>query len=379
METALYSALHFLVDGVCAFAMFGRFLPRGDAAFSLLFYNFCAFALQLPMGLLLDQELRRRGERSELPLLAAAAGAFLTAAGAFTSPVVLGIGNALFHVGGGVGTILTDHRKALKGRALGCFVAPGALGLFFGTVLGKAGEVLYGGTAAAAGGAMLLLFAGLILVRRREKEAPDPAEVLRKLPAGPKSVAKKTAEERSGYPGPDLRRELLIIGSAFCVVILRSLCGFLVQFPWKVTFAASLLSVLMVVLGKAGGGFLAARFGAKRTAACSLAAAAACYLLGGRAGFGLCALFLFNMTMPVTLYLLADRYRSWPGSFFGLLTFALFLGFLPVLLFGNAGAFPGETALPGPISGGSAAGAGIAVLSLLLLLPALAGAERRPA
>ena len=75
METALYSALHFLVDGVCAFAMFGRFLPRGDAAFSLLFYNFCAFALQLPLGLLLDLYLEKRGEASELPLLAAAAGA----------------------------------------------------------------------------------------------------------------------------------------------------------------------------------------------------------------------------------------------------------------------------------------------------------------
>ena len=374
METALYSALHFLVDGVCAFAMFGRFLPRGDAAFSLLFYNFCAFALQLPLGLLLDLHLEKRGEASELPLLTAAAGAAVTVLGAFTSPVVLGIGNALFHVGGGVGTILTDHRKGLKGRALGCFVAPGALGLFFGTGLGKAGELLYGGAAAAAGGAMLLLLAGVAFLHRGERGDPEPAEALRTLPAGPEIKEKKAP----GDPGPVFRRELLITGCAFCVVILRSLCGFWVQFPWKTAYAASLLAVLMTALGKAGGGFLAARFGAGRTAACTLTAAAVCYLLGGTAVFGLSALFLFNMTMPVTLYLLADRYRRRPGSFFGLLTFGLFLGFLPELLTGNAGASSAAGALPGPFSGGSVTGAGIAVLSLLLLLPALGAAERSP-
>ena len=47
---------------------------------------------------------------------------------------------------------------------------------------------------------------------------------------------------------------------------------------------------------------------------------------------GILALFLFNMTMPVTLYLLIRRLPSYPGFSFGFLTFGLFLGFLPAYL-----------------------------------------------
>ena len=39
---------------------------------------------------------------------------------------------------------------------------------------------------------------------------------------------------------------------------------------------------------------------------------------------------LFNMSMPVTLYLLAVNLPGLYGFSFGLLTFGLFLGFLPV-------------------------------------------------
>ena len=45
---------------------------------------------------------------------------------------------------------------------------------------------------------------------------------------------------------------------------------------------------------------------------------------------GVIAIFLFNMTMPVTLSCLARRTPGCKGFSFGLLTFALFLGFVPV-------------------------------------------------
>ncbi len=44
------------------------------------------------------------------------------------------------------------------------------------------------------------------------------------------------------------------------------------------------------------------------------------------------ALFFLNITMPVTLYLVPDRFPKYPGASFGLLTVALFLGFLPQYL-----------------------------------------------
>ena len=45
-------AAHFLVDFACAFLVF-RFLGRsGELSALLLAYNFCAFAVQMPLGLL---------------------------------------------------------------------------------------------------------------------------------------------------------------------------------------------------------------------------------------------------------------------------------------------------------------------------------------
>ena len=45
--TGLYGLVHLLVDGVCAWAMLGRL---GGGWTGILIYNFCAFALQFPLG-----------------------------------------------------------------------------------------------------------------------------------------------------------------------------------------------------------------------------------------------------------------------------------------------------------------------------------------
>ena len=48
--TRWYSLLHLMVDVVCAFAMFGSFLTSQNQPMDFLLYNFCAFALQMPLG-----------------------------------------------------------------------------------------------------------------------------------------------------------------------------------------------------------------------------------------------------------------------------------------------------------------------------------------
>ena len=58
--TAPYAILHFLVDGLCAFAMFGTFSVRENWYLNILLYNFCAFALQMPLGVVLDGLNRRK-------------------------------------------------------------------------------------------------------------------------------------------------------------------------------------------------------------------------------------------------------------------------------------------------------------------------------
>lgn len=345
--TAAYAILHLLVDGMCALAMFGRFLPRGNVAFYILIYNFCAFALQMPLGVVLDRLGGRGGAGQEKSAFSfAAAGVLCTLAGSFAHPAVLGIGNALFHVGGGVGTIREDNLRNWQGRGLGVFVAPGALGLYLGTLAGKAG--LRHICAAAIGALMLLLCAWLLW---RLKKAGD---------AEGRCACSGHAGGENSLPG-DRRGERMTEGfgavSICCllVVILRSYVGMAVSFPWKSGTLAGILAVLAVVGGKIVGGFGAAGYGFLRASLVSLGLSAACFLFSDFLPLGLAALFLFNMTMPVTLYWMVRNIPQMPGSAFGFLTFALFLGFLPVYF----GLIPG--------AGGNLLGCAGSVLSLLLL------------
>lgn len=313
---------HFLVDFACAFLLFRAL--RGEVRWAelLLLYNFCAFAVQMPLGVLADR-WRRDG-------LVAATGALLVS-GAYlfsNAPVLAvllaGLGNAAFHVGGGLAVLAESGDRA---GPLGLFVSPGALGSFLGTWLGTSG----------AGPLWLppVLLAGTALTLTRVK-----------------------GQERTGgpvpLPGMGAAAPLaLLLG----VVVLRSWVGMSLTLPWKGTGHWALVLTVSLALGKAAGGYLADRFGPMRTAAVSLTLSAA-LLPGSRWPVcGVAAVLLFNMTMPLTLWACARLLPGNRGFAFGLLTFGLFLGFLPTA-FGASG-----------LSGGTAAG--LALVSLLLLWPGL--------
>lgn len=351
--TIIYSIFHFLVDGICALAMFGRFIPREDGYLLILIYNFCAFALQMPLGVILDflAEKDKHG-MINFSFLSATLGIVITLAGSFTHPAILGIGNALFHTGGGVGTILEDRRENRQGRKLGIFVAPGALGLYLGTLLAKDGlwkeALLWAG--------ILSVLLGILAYRRRRLYLPAYA------------ISKKyniISDERNRKNAFSLK----IMVSIFCcmmVVILRSYLGMAVTFPWKSGVLAGSLAILCIASGKTAGGFASAHYGFSRTVTISLGLAACCYFFSDRMPVGLAALFLFNMTMPVTLYWMVCCMPKRPGFSFGFLTFALFLGFLP----GYFGSLPRTV---GNLLGGIGS-----VISLLLLMVMYRMSTARP-
>ena len=127
---------------------------------------------------------------------------------------------------------------------------------------------------------------------------------------------------------PSQKMPVFLFLACFSVVVLRSFVGFRVVFPWR-TGGLALAAMAAVVLGKMAGGVLAVRFGMKKTTLLSLSMAAVGYALGSIPVFGLLALLCFNMTMPLTLYALWRRFPGYPGTCFGSLTLALFVGFLP--------------------------------------------------
>lgn len=296
---AVYGLAHFWMDLSCAFLLLRTLAGGPQWMLCLLLYNFCAFALQMPLGLLADR-WDRNGP-------AAAAGCLLTALACLSplpvlTAVIAGTGNALFHLGGGIDVLNAGGERA---AALGVFISPGALGLYIGTIWGRGGAPWLG--LAPLG---LLLLAALILW-----QCPKTAEGF-----------------RSGNAPPDLTwpRGSGILLPLFLVVVLRSYMGMNQTFPWKGQW--TLVLTLALVLGKTAGGFLMDSLGPRRAAGASLGLAAALYLASALPLPGTLAVFLFNMTMPVTLWAAARTMPGAKGFAFGLLTFALFLGYLPSYL-----------------------------------------------
>lgn len=301
-QLAVYSLGHFWVDFSCALLMFARLRGVPEWGLCVLLYNFCAFALQMPMGLLADR-LSRNSCAAALGCVLAALG-WGAAGSPVLSALIAGVGNGCFHVGGGVDVLNICEKKS---AALGVFVSPGAFGIYFGTALGKGGA-LPGWMPVLGLVCFGALFIGLDLLHRGSLDSGNaPAEL---------------------SPG---RNALWALVCCFLVVALRSCVGMVLALPWK-TGAWAAAAVCSVVFGKAAGGFLGDAVGMKKAAAWSLGLSALLFCFSGNPIAGVAAVFLFNMTMPITLWAAAKLLPGGRGFAFGMLTFALFLGFLPVYL-----------------------------------------------
>ena len=297
-----YSLGHFWVDFSCVLLMFSQLWGSPEWVMCVLLYNFCAFALQMPIGLMADKLSRNS--------CVAALGCVLVAGGWLLSGIPLlaaaiaGVGNGCFHVGGGIDVLNRSWRKA---AALGIFVSPGAFGVYFGTALGKAGTIP--GWLPAVGLMLFgVLFIGLDLRLRGSLDSGNvPVELSVRADA------------------------LWALAGCFLVVVLRSYVGMVLTFPWK-TGAWAVASVCAVVFGKTAGGFLGDAIGMQKAAIGSLGLSALLFCFGSAPLAGVAAVFLFNMTMPITLWAAARLLPGGRGFAFGTLTFALFLGFLPTWL-----------------------------------------------
>jgi len=298
---AVYSGTHFLVDFAGAFLMFRYIAGTQDAYLCVLLYNFCAFAMQMPLGIIADRLNRNSMFAAVGCLLVASSFGFLSIP--VVAVLVIGIGNAMFHLGGGIDVLNISERRL---GALGVFVSPGALGVYLGTISGT-GEALH----AAFFPVALIVAVGLIVVFYKRQRGGYP-----KNPA-------------FSIEGLWVRGAAVAIVCFFVVVCIRSYVGLNLDFTWKSEGYWGVALICVVVLGKTIGGFAADRFGLKKTAAFSLGLAALLFLFPRIAPSGIAAVFLFNMTMPITLFAMARIIPGGKGFAFGILTFGLFLGFLP--------------------------------------------------
>ena len=301
---ATYSMAHFLVDFACAFLMFRSIAGTSDGYICVLLYNFFAFAFQMPLGLIADKYDRN--------YLFAAAGCILVGIAyglsfaSIVAVIILGIGNAFFHIGGGIDVLNISEKKSV---ALGIFVSPGAFGIYFGTILGR------GSATVLVVILIALLVVAMMIVFVRFLQGEDYVN-----------------NARLSLESDGTQKTFLAVGCLFLIVCLRSYVGMSMAFPWKGISPWGVILICAVVLGKTLGGFIADRFGAIKATFFSLGMAAVLFLFSQIPPFGIFAVLFFNMTMPITLWAIAKIFPGAKGFSFGMLTFALFLGFLPTYL-----------------------------------------------
>ncbi len=300
-----YCAAHALVDASCAALVFsasaaGR-IPAAVALVAVVLYNLLAFASQPVLGWFVnDASTARKWARVGALATVAAFFGGMTEMGIWPAIVLAGLGNAVFHLGGGVLAL-----QAQPGRATipGLYVAPGAAGLAAGVWMGS--------------NQWFAWLPGLVLLI-----------IVPLLRGVPSSAGRLPQQSHAGIPV-----FMAVTGLLFAVVAMRAFVSSGIALPWRIEpwLLAGLTAA--IVGGKAAGGVLADRYGRVPVGVGALVLSAPLLALApGSASAGIAGMFLFNMTMPVTLVAIADLMPEKPGFAFGLTCLALIMGGLPVML-----------------------------------------------
>jgi len=299
---AVYGFAHAIVDASCMLLIFGGLDVKANLLFYIILYNCLAFGLQMPFGLILD--------KLQIPKICAMIGCTLLII-ALIFPyyplmaiITAGIGNALFHIGGGT---ISLNLKPGKASIPGVFVAPGGIGLFAGLLISK----YYGFPYKSF---IIILLATTILIYFLKKPA----------------ISYSTKTEKP------INYLILTVFFVLITICIRSVAGFAVYFPWKSDVSLLVVLTISIAFGKGLGGYIADYFGWIKVAVGCLLISALLTFWGAKFPlFGILGMFLFNFTMPVTLVAISNMLPGKPGFSFGLTTLAILVGVVPTYLSPN--------------------------------------------
>jgi len=295
---AVYTFAHFAVDFACFYVLFST-LSAGvenlqQLAFWFLAYNTVAFGLQFIIGYICD--MKRYVPSGLIGVIITIVG-LAFAQQIYLSVVVIALGNAFFHVGGGIDSLVNAKGKMSRS---GVFVSSGSWGVVLGTFAGKAEiSILYPMLFLAASGVLIYIFCSTKINLEKSQF---------------------NAASKSMLPAAAI--------ALICIsVAIRAHTGFTIPMEWKTTTGLIILGTGASFFGKFAGGFVADKFGARLTGTGALILSLP-LLAFFNSNVYLCVLgiFLFNMTMPVTLCVLAEYLEGYEGLAFGLTTLALLIG-----------------------------------------------------
>ena len=304
----LFTIIHPLVDA-CSVSV----LVAGGMTWErVIAYNALAFALQLPLGVLLDVWPRwgRGGFFLGTGMIWVASVLAIMGFGGWGVLAVACVGNALFHLTAGKRVLETHGGRA---GPIGLFISTGALGL-------TAGQVW----AAQAAGVCLLVFAGalgvcVVVAALATGKMPVVPWVGRGVLDAPLSTGKMPVA-----PG----------------VILVGLFGLIAWRSWAGLFASGrsaggcalmmLAGAAVTFAGKVAGGYLAERVGCWKVTALSVIGSAALVFFCEPEWIvpWLLLLFIAQLATGPVLSLVYEKMDRRGGTSFGLNCLGLFMGSL---------------------------------------------------
>jgi FSR family fosmidomycin resistance protein-like MFS transporter len=298
-----FSLTHGLVDLASALVVYNAAivhgLPPEKAVALTVIYDVIAFAAQPFAGIVIDYVKCARSAML-LGIALTLAGVIFMRANAISGIVVVGVGNALFHLGAGA-QILSRYPNTAA--TIGIFVGPGALGLSIGFWFGSRGFFPFWSLVVA----LFVACIGLALL---------PA-----LKAKPDLIRNASFQKRS-RPGV-----LLLL---FAAIALRGFVGRtgFAGLPSE-AFATIGLGAAACV-GKMAGGAVADRLGWGRSVIIALVLASiGIVFVRNHLGVAFATMLFFQMTMPITLAATSAAIPGKPAFAFGLTCLALVSGTFP--------------------------------------------------
>jgi FSR family fosmidomycin resistance protein-like MFS transporter len=296
---------HFCVDFCCFFLLFAGFknaeLLISEITIGFLCYNIIAFGLQPIIGYFCDRHKKFPISITGCALLFIA---IIFLHKGWIPMLIAALGNACFHVGGGIDSLVNAEGKMVRS---GVFVSSGALGVSLGTLAGRSSNFPVIIPLAMLGACMLLLLTVF------------PGQLVFKPVDDPKPVRLYTANTT--------RPIMIVLALLFFSVFIRAYAGCILPIKWKDGIFLSLLPAIAAFSGKFFGGFVADRFGAKNTGVVTLLFSVPLLLFGiGSPVLTSVGLLLFNMNMSITLCAVYSLLPDNPGLSFGIPTLALLCG-----------------------------------------------------
>lgn len=339
----LLGAIHAFVDLLCVTAVLRALHTHDvDAAGTyaiVVGYDLIAFAVQLPLGLLVD--------KVNAPRAASIAGVLLSAMAVLSIPGradvtmgLAGIGNALFHVAAG-GVVLANARG--KTAPAGVFVAPGSLGLGLGMWMGPRAHIPTWPLLVLA----VVSVAGAALVKAPLHPQPPVAAPEGRMPAR------------------------LVLAALALLLLSATVRGFIESVGCQWCPKAAFLAIALPLVGFSArllGGYASDRLGWVETSVGALLLSAPFIAFNhGSMAPALVGLLLFQMTMPVTLMAVWRVMPRRPATAFGFPCVGLVVGTI----------LAGEDSIRRMLDAPFLLGLVVASAAAILLALALIGIRRR--